>query len=146
MELHNQLQKFEEDKARQKEINIEIGRKRQLASMRSNPSVEFQSPSSIPSTNVRDLVQCVPLHPESHPRKKNIQSYFSPSPTSTSASQPSQTHPILDNHWNRQYKDVSFEYIARWWCDADICEFSRSYQLSSWSVFDQAKTLSFLLS
>jgi hypothetical protein len=26
------------------------------------------------------------------------------------------------------------------------CEFSRSYQLPSWSVFDQAKALSFLLS
>jgi hypothetical protein len=46
------------------------------------------------------------------PRKKNnIQSYFTPSPTSGSAnaSQPSQTQLTLDNHWKKQYKEVFFE-------------------------------------
>jgi hypothetical protein len=121
LELQNQFEKFEEDKARQKEINVEIGRKRQLATMRANPSVEFEGSSSIPSTNVRDPFRYVPPPHEIQPKKKkNIQSYFTPSPTSASASQPSQTQPTLDNHWKKQYKEVAFEYIARWWYDADI--------------------------
>ena len=45
---------------------------------------------------------------------------MSPTTISASQSQPTQTQPILDAHWKKQYNDVSFEYIARWWFDADI--------------------------
>jgi hypothetical protein len=38
-ESQNQFEKFEEDKDRQKEINVEIGRRRQLAMMRASGSV-----------------------------------------------------------------------------------------------------------
>jgi hypothetical protein len=41
VKLQNQFEKFEEDKARQKEINAKIGRKRQLARMRMNHTFEF---------------------------------------------------------------------------------------------------------
>jgi hypothetical protein len=77
-------------------------------------SHEFEGYSSNPSNNVRDLFRYVPPPPRSQPRKKkNIPSYFTPSPTSTSASQPSQTQPTLDNHWKKQYKDATFEYTTR---------------------------------
>jgi len=124
-ELQNQFDKFEENKARKKELNVEIGRKSQLAKMRAswsiaNPSVDFEG-SSIPSKNVRDPFRYVPPPHESQPRKKkNIRSYFTPFPTFASASQPSQTQPTLDNHWRKQYKNVVFEYTTRMWYDADI--------------------------
>lgn len=31
-----------------------------------------------------------------------------------------ENQPTLDNHWKKQYKEATFEYIARWWYDADI--------------------------
>jgi hypothetical protein len=124
MDMLNQFEKFEEEKARQKEINDEIGRKRQLAAaMRASASVEFEGSSSIPSTNVMDPFRYVPPPPEldrQPKKKKNIQSYFPPSPNSVSGSQPSQVQPTLDSHWKKQYKEFAFEYIARWWYDADI--------------------------
>jgi len=65
MELQNQFEKFEENKARQKKINVERGRKRQLATMRANPSVEFEGSSSIPSNIVRGPFCYVPPAPKS---------------------------------------------------------------------------------
>lgn len=59
-------------------------------------------------------------------KKKTIQSYFTSPPTfgsdSANASQvqPPQLQPTLDDHWRKQYKDIAYEYIARWWYDADI--------------------------
>jgi hypothetical protein len=91
--------------------------------MRASASVDFEGSSSMPSTNVMDPFHYVPPPFESNKQpknKKNIKSYFTPSPNSASASQPSQTQPTLDSHWKKQYKDVAFEYIARWWYDADI--------------------------
>jgi hypothetical protein len=116
--MQNMLEKFKEDKARQKEIEAEIGRKRQLAmGSQTNPSVEGSC--SNPSVNVRDPFWYVPPIHENQPQKrKNIQSFFSPSSTPTNASSMSQ--PTLDNHWKKQYKESTFEYIARWWYDADI--------------------------
>jgi hypothetical protein len=81
-----------------------------------NSSVNFAGSSSNPSTNVSDPFRYVSPPCEIQCKKKNIQSYFTPSPTSASAnaSQPSQTQPTLDSHWKKRYKEVSFEYIAKW--------------------------------
>ncbi|KAH9329477.1 hypothetical protein KI387_001585, partial [Taxus chinensis] len=59
---------------------------------------------------------------ENRPQKrKTIQSFFPSSTLATaSASMPTQNQPTLDNHWKKQYKEATFEYIARWWYDADI--------------------------
>jgi hypothetical protein len=91
--------------------------------MRASASVDFQGSSPIPSTNVMDPFHYVPPpfeYDTQTKKKKNIKSYFTHFPNFASASQPSQAQPTLDSHWKKQYKDVSFEYIARWWYDADI--------------------------
>jgi hypothetical protein len=116
------FEKFDEDKARRKVIQGEIGRKKQLSMMmasgsQTNPSVEGFSSNL--STHVRDPLRYVPSTHEIWPKKKkNIQSYFTPSSTSTSASQLSETQPTLENYWKKQYKESTFEYIVRWWYDA----------------------------
>jgi hypothetical protein len=50
--------------------------------------------------------------------------FITPSLTLASANashcQSIQNQPTLDDHWKKQYKDVSFEYIARQWYDANI--------------------------
>ena len=53
--------------------------------------------------------------------KGGIQSYFTSS-ASTNASQLPSTHvqPTLDDHWKKKYKEAAYEYIARWWYDADL--------------------------
>ena len=33
---------------------------------------------------------------------------------------PTQVQPTLDDHWKKKYKEVAYEYIARWWYDADL--------------------------
>ena len=55
VDLLNQFRKFEEDKARQKEIEAKIGRKRELvnATMRRSGLNEFEGSSSAPSFVVR---------------------------------------------------------------------------------------------
>jgi hypothetical protein len=131
LELRSQFEKFDKDKTKQKEINDEIGRKRQFAIMRANVGVEFEfeGSSSIPSIGVMDPFCYIPPSPDRQPKnRKNIKSYFTPSPIAANASQPSQTHPTLDTHWKKQYKDVAFEYIARWWFDVDI-PFNAAYSL-----------------
>jgi hypothetical protein len=65
-----------------------------------------------------------------------------PSPTNpkVATQEPSSESPIVATQEPTIKKPI--EGILQ---EEDV-EFSRSYQLSSWSVFDQAKTLSFLLS
>jgi hypothetical protein len=103
---------------------MKLGGKRQLAgTMRASGSVEFEGSSSIPSTNVMDPFRYFPPPHELDrwpKKKKNIKSYFSPSPNSVSGSQSSQIQPNLDSHWKKQYKESAFEYIAKWWYDADM--------------------------
>jgi hypothetical protein len=61
-------------------------------------------------------------------KRNNIQSYFTPPPTSGSDNanisqvhvQPTQYQPTLDDHWKKQYREIAYEYIARWWYHADI--------------------------
>lgn len=134
-EMLKLFEQFEENKTRQKEIENEIGRRRSIAQMReANPNFDYEGSSSIPSTNVRDPFRYVPPPRESEntmsrpkgKKKRTIQSYFTPPPTSGSDSanasqvQPPQIQPTLDDHWKKQYKDIAYEYIARWWYDADI--------------------------
>ena len=88
-----------------------------------NPTFDYEGSSSIPSTNVRDPFSYVPPAPqvqEKKPKKKNnIQSYFSSLHSSgsdsarASESQLAQTHPNLDEHWKKQYKELAYEYIAK---------------------------------
>ena len=33
---------------------------------------------------------------------------------------PTQVQPTLDENWKKKYKEVAYEYIARWWYDADL--------------------------
>ena len=96
IDLLNQFKKFE-DKARQKEIEVEIGRKRELASatMRRSKLNEFKGSSFAPSSFGKDPFHYViPSHPnigEIQPKKKKtLQHYFStpcPSFASANASQ-----------------------------------------------------------
>ena len=65
-EMIKVLEKLEEDKVRQKEIEDEIGRRRSIAQMREvNPTFDYEGSSSIPSTNVRDPFHYVPPPRES---------------------------------------------------------------------------------
>ena len=134
-EMIRVLEKLEEDKVRQKEIEDEVGRRRSIAQMReANPTFDYQGSSSIPSANVGDPFHYVPPPRESEntmsgpkgKKKKTIQSYFTHPPKSGSDSghasqvQLPQMQPTLDDHWKKQYRDIAYEYIARWWYDADI--------------------------
>ena len=80
--------------------------------------------SSIPSTNLRDPFQYVPPSKTTQDKGKNkssIQSYFTSS-ASANASQlpPKQVQPTLDDHQKKQYKEVAYEHIARWWYNVDL--------------------------
>ena len=111
-DLLNQFKKFEEDKARKKEIEVEIGRKRELANatMRRSKLNEFEGSSSAPSSVGKDPFHYViPSHPnigETQPKKiKTLQHYFStPSlafasaTTSQSQVQSTQIRSTLDEH------------------------------------------------
>ena len=108
----NRFKKFEEDKARQKEIEAEIGRKRELANatMRRSRFNEFEGSSSAPSFVGKDPFQYViPSRPNigdiQPKKKKTLQHYFStsfPSFASANASQsqvqPTQIQSTLDEH------------------------------------------------
>ena len=136
-ELKEQFQKFEEDKIRQKEIQAEIGRKRNIQNMMAgNSSFEsfnYQDSSSIPSTDAsKNPFRYVPPSRESISdkgkgamrNKGTIKSFFVPSSPSDSATaygpSPPTVHPTLDAHWKKKLRDVACDYIARWWYDADI--------------------------
>ena len=99
-----------------------------------NPNFDYEGFSSIPSTSVTDPFHHVPPLGESENpmslskgKKKNIiKSYFTTPPTigsynaNASQVQPPQVYPTLDDHWKKQYKEIAYEYITRWWYDVDI--------------------------
>jgi len=125
------LEKFEETKAREKAIQDEISRKREIVEMMresgyENEEYDIQDSSSIPSTN-NPFQYVPPVGKRSNPTKRpNLMSYFSSNanPTTTasaSMSQPTPSRqPTLDQHWKKQCKEASHQYIARWWYDSDI--------------------------
>lgn len=95
MELLNSFEKFEQEKARQKEIEAEIGRKRSIQQMMAaNPHFDFEGSSYIPCTNASNPFCYVPPTLDSMQekgkgkmRKKgdmNIKSYFTVTPSSPS--------------------------------------------------------------
>jgi len=128
-EYITKLEKMYEDKAREKAIQDEIARKRELIEAMKESGYddyEIQDSTSIPSTND-------PFHyvhpsvtvgqPSKGTKRSNIQSYFSSSANIASSnptsSQPG-SQPTLDQHWKKQCKETSHQYIARWWYDSDI--------------------------
>ena len=93
-ELKEKFQEFEEDKIRQKEIEAEIGRKRNIQyMMAANPSFDYEGSSSIPCTNASNPFRYVPPSMESISEKGKgamrnkgtIKSFFVPSSPSDSA-------------------------------------------------------------
>ena len=88
----------------------------------------IEGSSSIYSTDLRDHFQYVAPSDTTQgiifsksKKKSGIQSYFTSS-SSANASQLPQTHvqPTLDDHWKKKYKEAAYEYIARWWYDANL--------------------------
>ena len=86
----------------------------------------IEGSSSIPSTDLMNHFHYVApswiTQDKGKPKKKgSIQSYFT-SYLSANDSQlsPTQVHPTLDDHWKKKYKEISYEYIARWWYDVDL--------------------------
>jgi hypothetical protein len=132
-EMKKVLHDYQQDKAREKSIQAEIGRKRAA-----NPTFDYEDSPSLHSTGGgvrhRDPFHYVPppldsensLNPPNRKRTNSIQSYFTPPPTSGSNNanvsqvQPIQNQPTLDDHWKKQYREIVYEYIARWWYHADI--------------------------
>ena len=99
-ELRDQFQKFEEDKARQKEIKVEIGRKRNIQHMMAtNPNFDYEGSSSIPCIDASNPFPYVPPFLESIQKKGKgamrdegtIKKNFTPSSPSDSAHGPSPT-------------------------------------------------------
>jgi hypothetical protein len=136
-EMQKVLNDYQEEKAREKAIQAEIGRKRVVAQMRAaNPTFDYEDSPSIHSTGVRnrDPFHYVPpplesentMHPPKSKKRNTIQRYFTPPPTSGSDNanvsqvQPTQFQPTLDDHWKKQYREIAYEYIARWWYHVDI--------------------------
>lgn len=85
---------------------------------------DLQNSSSIPSTNVHEpfcyVLSPLGSHSQAKDKKKmKIKSHFTTSPTFTfanaTASQPSLTQPTLNTLWKKQLKDVTSQYIAKWW-------------------------------
>eukprot|EP00253_Pinus_taeda_P004648 PITA_04648 len=127
------FEKFKEDKARQKELEVEIGRKRNIQKMiATNPHFDFESSYSIPCTDASNPFRYVPLSFQSIQEKgegrmkkgdMNIKSYFTPSsPSDAHGPQASrnQMPPTLDDHWKKELRETNCDYIARWWYDANI--------------------------
>jgi hypothetical protein len=136
-EMQKVLNDYQEEKAREKAIHSEIGRKRAVEQMRAtNPTFDYEDSPSIHSTGVRnrDPFHYVPpslecentMHPPKSKKKNTIQRYFTPPSTSGSDNanvsqvQPTQFQPTLDDHWKKQYREIAYEYIARWWYHVDI--------------------------
>eukprot|EP00253_Pinus_taeda_P004371 PITA_04371 len=127
------FEKFKEDKARQREIEAEIGRKREIQKMMAtNPNYDFEGSSSIPQTDTSNPFRYVPpsfgsVQDKGKGRMKKgdvtIKSYFTPSsPLDAHGPQvsKSQMQPTLDDHWKKELRETACEYIARWWYDDDI--------------------------
>eukprot|EP00253_Pinus_taeda_P023608 PITA_23608 len=134
-ELLEKFEKFEEEKARQKEIEVEIGRKRSIKHIvPANPNLDYDGSSSIPSTYASNPFRYVPPSLESIrekgkgkiEKKGDIKGYFTITPSSPfdSAHGPQanrgQMQPTLDDHWKKELREIACDYIARWWYDADI--------------------------
>jgi len=133
-ELLNSFEKFQEEKARQKEIEAEIGRKRSIQKMMAtNPHFDFEGSSSIPCTDASNPFRYVPPSLESLQEKgkgkmkkkgdMNIKSYFTVTPSSPSDAhghEASRTlHPTLDDHWKKELRETACDYISRRWYDDD---------------------------
>jgi hypothetical protein len=114
-EMKKVLNDYQEEKARQKAIHAEIGRKRVVAQMRAAiPTFDYEDSPSIHSTGVRnrDPFHYFPpplesentMHPPKSKKRNTIQWYFTPPPTSGSDNanvsqvQPTQFQPTLDDH------------------------------------------------
>lgn len=134
-ELLANFEKFKEEKARQKELEAEIGRKRNIQKMlATNPLFDFEGSSSISCTDASNPFRYVPPSLEfiqekgkGKMKKKgdmNIKSYFTVTPYSPSDAhgpQASRTlQPTLDDHWRKELRETACDYICRWWYDADI--------------------------
>jgi len=129
------FEKFKEDKARQKEIQDEIGRKREIQKMMAtNPHYDFEGSSSIPQTEAPNPFRYVPPSFASVQDKGkgrmnlkkgdvSIKSYYSPSsPSDAHGPEVSkgQIQATLDDRWKKELRETACDYIARWWYDADI--------------------------
>ena len=126
-ELRDQFQKFEEDKARQKEMEVEIGRKGNIKHMMvANPNFDYEGSSSIPCTDASNPFRYVPPSFESIQEKgkgamrnkSTIKSFFTSSSPFDSAHGPSptsrgQVQPTLDQHWKKELRETACDYIAR---------------------------------
>ena len=130
--LLESFEKFQEEKTRQKEIQAEIGRKREIQKMMAaNPHYDFEGSSSIPQTDTSNPFRYVPpsfgfVQDKGKGRMKgdvNIKSYFTTSsPSDAHGPEVSKGHiqPTLDDHWKKELRETACDYIARWWYDADI--------------------------
>lgn len=138
-ELLEKFEKFEEDKARKKAIEVEIGRKRILKQMMAdNPNFDYDGSSFILCIDASNPFRFVPPSLESIQekgkgiKKGGIKSYFSPSSPSNIAHGPrahrSQIQPTLDDHWKKELREIVCDYIAIWWYDVDI-PFNVAYSL-----------------
>ena len=127
------FEKFKEDKARQKDTQAEIGRKREIQKMMAaNPHYDFEGSSSIPQTDTSNPFRYVPpsfgsVQDKGKGRMKKgdvtIKSYFTPSsPSDAHGPEVSKglSQPTLDDHWKKELRETACDYIARWWYDADI--------------------------
>jgi len=94
-ELLDHFEKFEQEKVRQKEIEVEIGRKRSI------------------QEKGKDKMK----------KRGDIKSYFTPfSPLEAHCPQANRSHmqPTLDDHWKKELRETACDYIARWWYDSNI--------------------------
>ena len=110
------FEKFKEDKARQQEIQAEIGRKREIQRMMAtNPHYDFEGSSSIPQTEASNPFRYVPpsfgsVQDKGKGRMKGdvtIKSYFTPSsPSDAHGPEVSkgQIQPTLDDHWKKELR------------------------------------------
>eukprot|EP00253_Pinus_taeda_P012087 PITA_12087 len=123
-EIRKQLlanfEKFKEDKARQRDIEAEIGRKREIQKMMAtNPHYDFEGSSSIPQTDTSNPFRYVPpsfgsVQDKGNGRMKKgdvtIKSYFTPSSPSD-AHDPevsrSQMQPTLDDHLKKELRETA---------------------------------------
>lgn len=127
------FEKFKEDKARKKDIQAEIGRKRKIQKMMvTNPHYDFEGSSSIPQTDTSNPFRYVPpsfgyVQDKGNGRMTKgdvtIKSYFTPSfPSDAHGPEvsKSQMQPTLDDYRKKELRETACEYIAKWWYDADI--------------------------
>ena len=131
-ELLDKFEKFEKEKSRQKETEAEIGRKRSIKhTLAANPNFAYEGSLSIPCTNASNPFRYVPPSLESIQengkgkikKKGDIKSYFTPSsPSDAHGPQANRSHmqPTLDDHWKKELRETTCDYIARWWYDVDI--------------------------